>query len=234
MKKLKFCLLLFSLIGISNQSEAQLKQFQKWYVGGSWGFSYVPLEGYNDHNSRDVLNSNIIFNSNIKPFDLIDKFPVFSGEIIFRDSKDLGLRAFADYYSTNVETKSESGKSTYTRSVSSFDIGVQVLWFLTQDYTGPQLILGFGGAIMLPLIEEKNDLPPGYTDYDFKFDNISGGAHFSLIGMVPVYQKWFFKFEGCYRFSRSSTFFEVDDNHPLNADVELTGFIGKVGFLYEF
>lgn len=230
MKKLKFCLLFFFHISISFQSEAQLKQFQKWYVGGSWGYSRVPLDGFNDHLAKQTLGSSI------KPFGLINDFQILSGDVIFRDSKDLGLRLFADYYSNSTETKSESGLSTFTRSVSSFDLGVQVLWFLTQDYFGSQLMLGFGGAVMLPLIEEKNDFPPNSfnDDSDYKFDNISGGAHFSLIGMIPVYQKWLFKMEGCYRFSRSSTFFEVNKNSQLNADIELTGFIGKVGFLYEF
>lgn len=225
----KYCLLFFSLSILSNQSEAQLKQFQKWYVGGSWGYSRVPLDDYNDYLAKQTIGSST------KPFGLINNFQLVSGDVIFRDSKDLGLRLFADYYSTSTETKREIDLSTFTRSVSSFDIGVQVLWFLTQDYFGAQLMLGFGGAVMLPLIEEKNDYPNNSNpDVDLKFDNISGGAHFSLIGMVPVYQKWLFKFEGCYRFSRSSTFFEVNQNSQLNADIELTGFIGKVGFLYEF
>ncbi len=232
MKKLKFCLLFFSLISISIQSEAQLKQFQKWYVGGSWGYSYVPLDGYNDFLGKQALNS---YSFEVKPFELISSIQMFSGEIIFRDSKDLGLRTFIDYYSKSISTTARNNeKIRLTRTITSIDLGFQVLWFLTQDYSGNQLLLGFGGALMLPLIQEEDPFLQNQDYRNRKYDNISGGAHFSLIGMIPLYQKWLFKFEGCYRFSRSSTFFEVNQNSQLNADIELTGFIGKVGFLYEF
>lgn len=216
---------------LNTQGYSQLKKFQKWYIGANIGYAYAPLDDYNDHNAKFVLINDPTGSRGIKPFDLLNTFKPISLDIYFRDSKEIGFRFFTEYYSAETETKTASGSSTFTRSITSLDFGVQVLWFLTQDYAGPQLLLGFGGAIMLPVIRETDKIPQ--NKFDREYDNISGGAHFSLIALIPVYGKLTLQTEASYRFSRSSTFFEVNSNAPLSADISLTGYMAKAGLVYQ-
>lgn len=226
---------LFILLGFlffqNSEGLAQLKKFQRFYVGGGFGYAYVPLDDYNNYNAKFVLANDPTGSRGLKPFETMDNFKPFSVDVYFRDSKEFGFRFFTEYYTSEIQTNTASGLSTFTRSLTSLDFGGQFLWFLTEDYSGPQLLLGFGGALMLPVIRETNSIPSRKDE--FEYDNISGGATFSLIGIIPVYEKFHLQAEVAYRFSRSSTFFEVNTNSQLPADISLTGYIVKAGVLYQ-
>lgn len=210
---------------------SQLKKFQRYYIGGNVGYAYVPLDSYNNNNARFIMNVDPNGTAGIKPFDNLNSFQPVSFDFYLRDSKEYGFRFFADYYSSEIQTKTTTGSSVFTRNLTSLDFGAQFLWFLTEDYIGNQAMLGFGGAVMLPVISETDKTPT--KKLERIYENISGGAHFSFINLIPIYQKLVFQIEVAYRFSRSSTFFEVNTNTPLNADIELSGYIAKVGLLYQ-
>ena len=230
--KISSLLLLLGLLFLPNSNAfAQMKKFQRFYVGGGLGYAYVPLDDYNDYNAKFVLLNDPTGSRGLKPFETMDNFKPFTLDIYFRDSKEFGFRFFTEYYSSEISTKTASGNSTFTRSLTSLDFGGQFLWFLTEDYVGPQLLLGFGGALMLPVIRETNSVPSRKDE--FEYDNISGGATVSIIGIIPVYEKIHIQAEAAYRFSRSSTFFEVNTNGQLQTDISLTGYIVKAGILYQ-
>lgn len=239
-------MLLIAIMGCcSDASFAQMKRFQKFYLGANMSFSYIPMTDFINGLNSDLLtvkqNTGIPFSSfNDHPFS-----NTFSLDGYYRDDRDLGVRVFVEYFNRMNETSTidNDQKVGFHYEVSNFDLGVQVLWFLTEDYEGPLVMLGFGGSFSYPVVAETRLNRTNKVTGEYS--NFAGSAIVSIIGMMPIYEQFLLNWDFSYRFNRSSSFSGTQTATNYNTgnkvsvdrlfphDISFTGYLFKFGILYQ-